>query len=327
MRDPDKTKGRLIHEMAELRQRIVELETLEAEWRRNQEKAEKQLQFLRALLDTIPSPVFYKNAEGRYTGFNKAFEDFLGLPAEEIMGKTVYDMGPKEIADKYYEKDRELLEVPGKQRYEWRVKRKDGELREVIFDKATIVDSDGNVRGLIGVISDITERMKAEEELRKLSRAVEQSPATVVITDAEGTMEYVNPKFMELTGYTAAEAIGQNPRILKSGRQPPKFYQELWKTITRGGEWHGELHNRKKNGDLYWESASISPIKNDEGMVTHFVGVKEDITERKRAEEALRESEQRYRDLYENAPNAYFSVSAIGGSILRCNSAALKLLG
>jgi len=174
---------------------------------------------------------------------------------------------------------------------------------------------------------ETNERRKTEEELRKLSRAVEQSPTSVMITDSEGTIEYVNPKFTELTGFSVEETIGQNPRILKSGEQPPKFYQELWETITHGKEWRGEFHNKKKNGDFYWEFASISPIKNEEGVITHFVGVKEDITERKRAEDSLRESEGRYRDLYENAPIAYFSISAVDGSVLRCNSAALQLLG
>jgi PAS domain S-box-containing protein len=139
-------------------------------------------------------------------------------------------------------------------------------------------------------LGSLGERKRAENTLRKLSRAVEQSPATVVITNAEGTIEYVNPKFVKLTGYTTEEAIGQNPRILKSGRQPPEFYQEMWETITRGEEWRGEFLNRKKNGDFYWESALISPIRNGEGGITHFVGVKEDITDRKLAEEALREA-------------------------------------
>lgn len=323
MKDVDKTKEQLINELAEVRQKSAELEASEEK----QKKTEEQLQSLQTLLDTIPNPVFYKDAEGKYTGCNKAFEDFIGLPAEQIIGKTVYDMGLKEIADKYYEKDRELFENPGRQCYECKVKRRDGELRGVIFEKATITDVNGEVEGLIGVISDITECERTEEELRKLSRAVEQSPATVIITDSEGTIEYVNPKFVQLTGYTIEQAIGKNPRILKTGRQPPEFYRKLWETITRGQEWRGEFHNRKKNGDFYWESASISPIRNQEGVITHFVCVKEDITERKLAEESLRQSEQRYRDLYENAPNAYFSVSARDGSVQRCNRAALELLG
>jgi PAS domain S-box-containing protein len=129
---------------------------------------------------------------------------------------------------------------------------------------------------------------EVEERVRKLSQAVEQSPSTVVITDINGKIEYVNPKFTDITGYTAEEVIGQNSRILKSGKQPPEFYKELWDAITSGEEWHVEVCNRKKNGELYWESASFSPIKNPEGVVTDFIKVAEDITERKQVEESLR---------------------------------------
>jgi PAS domain S-box-containing protein len=116
---------------------------------------------------------------------------------------------------------------------------------------------------------------------------VEQSPATVVITDTKGNIEYVNPKFTQLTGYTFKETIGKNPRILKSGKTPPEEYKQLWETINSGREWYGEFCNKKKNGELYWESASISPVRNTEGVITHFVGIKEDITKRKKMEETL----------------------------------------
>ena len=139
---------------------------------------------------------------------------------------------------------------------------------------------------------EISERKQAEEELRKLSRAVEQSPATTIITDPAGHIEYVNPRFTEVTGYTLQEVAGQTPRIFKSGQTSSETYQELWETITAGKEWQGELRNRKKDGTLYWASTSISPITDQQGTVTHFLGISEDVTQRKRAEDEAR----RHRD-------------------------------
>jgi len=162
--------------------------------------------------------------------------------------------------------------------------------------------------------------------IRMLSRAVEASPCSVVITDSKGVIEYVNTKFTELTGYSSEEAIGQNPRILKSDRVPPDTYEELWGTITTGREWRGEFLNLKKNGELYWESASISPIFNDQGAITHFVAVKEDITERKRAEKALRESEERFRNILENAPIG-MSVMSLEGRFMLVNNSLCELVG
>jgi PAS domain S-box-containing protein len=136
---------------------------------------------------------------------------------------------------------------------------------------------------------ELSARKRSETQLRKLSRAVEQSPVSIVITDRRGAIEYVNPKFCELTGFTFDEARGQNPRMLKSGEMPPESYQELWKTLIAGREWRGQFHNKKKNGQPYWESASISPIVDEAGQITHFLAVKEDITERKAAEQRLKE--------------------------------------
>ncbi len=145
----------------------------------------------------------------------------------------------------------------------------------------------GTTKGMVQVMRDVSERRKSEEQVRKLSHAVKYSPATVVITNTEGNIEYANPKFTQLTGYTNEEAIGKNPRILKSGETPPEIYKELWETITSGNEWKGEFCNKKKNGKLYWESASISPVKNAEGVITNFIAVKDDITERKYSERRL----------------------------------------
>ncbi|VAW36240.1 hypothetical protein MNBD_DELTA02-9 [hydrothermal vent metagenome] len=167
---------------------------------------------------------------------------------------------------------------------------------------------------------------RTEEDLRKLSMAVEQSPSTVVITDLNGNIEYVNPKFTELTGYSYHETIGRTPGMLNSGRHPDEFYEELWNTILAGNTWQGELQNRKKNGELYWENTTISPIINEEGETTHFIAVKEDITARKLAEQELIESELRYRTLFEELKDAVF-VRSSEGRFLDINPAGVELFG
>jgi PAS domain S-box-containing protein len=145
---------------------------------------------------------------------------------------------------------------------------------------------------LLSVSRDITEHRRAEDRLRRLSEAVEQSPASVLITDVDGIIQYVNPRFTAITGYPADEAVGRNPRILNAGVQPGAFYDRLWSTIRSGQLWSGEFCNRKKSGELYWESASISPIRDANDRITHFVGVKEDITSQKEAAEELARAKQ-----------------------------------
>jgi PAS domain S-box-containing protein len=137
------------------------------------------------------------------------------------------------------------------------------------------------------------DRKKTEDKIRQLSQAVEQSPVSIVITNTFSEIEYVNPKFIETTGYTLEETIGKNPRFLKSGHTSLVEYKELWQTIVSGKEWHGEFHNKRKDGTLFWESASISPIVNTEGKTTHFIAIKEDITDRKNVEKELVKSKER----------------------------------
>jgi two-component system, cell cycle sensor histidine kinase and response regulator CckA len=143
-----------------------------------------------------------------------------------------------------------------------------------------------------GCAEDITERKQAEASVRKLSQAVEQSPVSIVITDFFGKIEFVNTKFTQVTGYTPDEVIGRKPTILASGQTPRETYIHLWKTIRSGRVWQGEFFNRKKNGDVFLEQATIAAVKNAEGIITHFVAVKEDITERRRLEDQLRQTQK-----------------------------------
>ncbi len=157
------------------------------------------------------------------------------------------------------------------------------------------------VVGRIITARDVTDRHQADVQLRQLQRAVEQSPASVVITDIAGKIEYVNPHFTQLTGYTLEEAIGQSPSILKTGHTPRAVYADLWTNILLGREWHGEFLNRKKNGELYWEDAHIGPVLDSTGNVTHFVAVKEDVTARKQTEEELQQSRARLKAIFDAA--------------------------
>jgi len=169
------------------------------------------------------------------------------------------------------------------------------------------------MRSIRKLNEDLEKRVEERTvELRKLSQATENSPASVVVTDKDGTIEYVNPTFSEVTGYLANEAIGQNPRILKSGHHPNSFYKDLWDTILAGRTWMGEFLNHKKNGEAFWESVSISAIKNEAGEITHFVAVKQDVTDRKQAEHAIIESRAKYRDLVENANCIIFQMDTRG---------------
>ncbi|MEE9606075.1 MAG: SpoIIE family protein phosphatase [Candidatus Scalindua sp.] len=161
---------------------------------------------------------------------------------------------------------------------------------ERIRGDGTVVEVSGGPLpsgGFVSTFSDITNRRKAEESLRKLSRAVEQTAASIVITNDKGTIEYVNPAFCIRTGYKFEEAIGQNFRILESGIHNNAFYEGMWRKLTSGRLWHGEIQNKKKNGEFYWERVTISPIKDEKGMTTHYVAVKEDITKQKEMEERL----------------------------------------
>lgn len=246
--------------------------------------AESSLTLFRALIDRSSDGIAIVNPEtGFFCDVNETYCRILGYSREKLLSMRVPDVDttvkPSAWAGMVGDlRQRRAIVVDG------RLKRKDG----------TTFPAEVNIRWvelereyIVAVVRDVTERKKAERELRKLSTAVEQSPVSIMITNQAGNIEYVNPKFSEMTGYAAEEVIGKNPSLLKSGEMPPEGYKQLWKTITAGGTWHGEFHNRKKNGELYWELAAISPILDSSARITHFLGVKEDITEHKRVHEEL----------------------------------------
>lgn len=166
---------------------------------------------------------------------------------------------------------------------------KNGEQRILSANNTFAPGSDGNVTAITIIGQDVTEQRHSEEQLRKLSRAVDQSQNSIIITNSDGVIEYINPKFVEVSGYSVSEAIGKTCRILKSGETSRVEYTALWNTIKQGKQWRGMFHNKKKNGELYWEDTTITPIRNSNEEITHFLAIKEDITETLLLKEQLEE--------------------------------------
>ena len=225
--------------------------------------------------------------EDRFLYVNPAFARIFDYSQEEIVNaKAIKDLiAPESCAAVEKHVQNRIAGVEDKSHYTFRGLRKNGSRIDVEVLVSTALLN--GRRCVIGTLLDVTDQRKAEDKVRILSRAVKQSPASIVITDINGSIEYVNPKFTQLTGYSLEEVIGRNPRILNSGEKSPDEYKTLWDVIKSGSEWRGEFRNKKKNGELFWEFASISPIRDSMGEITHFVGVKEDITERKLAEHEL----------------------------------------
>lgn len=240
---------------------------------------------LESTLNAIPDVIGIQGKNHEIIRYNHAGYKFLGLTHEEVFGKKCYELvGRKQPCKICATREAYKTKKPAHvTRYEKTMQ------RWLDLRSYPVLDNDGEIVMVIEHFRDITEKVKSEQELNKIRVAMEQSPAAIIITSLDGIIEYINPKFVELTGYNRKEAIGKTPAILKSGKHNQKFYTELWETITSGKEWSGEFINKKKNGKLFWEKALISPIKDETGKVTHFVAIKENITDKKKLEQVHHE--------------------------------------
>ena len=262
--------------------------------------------------DAFSDPVFITNKEGQIIRCNRAVLDRTNTTYKEVIGQKIEQLILAGQVEKYQEG------IGNTSDFIWFHR---------IYDKTICpINLDGETENEICILHDVTSSVQTNEQLRKLSRAVEQSGSTIVISDLAGNIEYANKKFEETTGYILDEVLGKNPRILRSGYTSADEYENLWRTIVSGGEWRGEFHNRKKNGDLFWESATISPILNESGIITHFLAVKDDITARKDAVEALSASEAQMRAFFSAMTDVIIVYSSDGRYLMIAPTNQAKLI-
>ncbi|MCF8243059.1 MAG: PAS domain S-box protein [Melioribacteraceae bacterium] len=244
-----------------------------------------------------PAVMVLTNEEDKFVDVNREFLKLIGYSLDEVLGKTAKELKLFPEDDKHSSAAEDLTNIGSLNNRELDVRTKSGNIITGLFS-GEIIETKGD-RYFLTIILDITEKKKVERELIKLSQAVEQSPVSIMITNKEGNIEYVNPNFTLVTGYSYEEVINQNPRILKSGEQSEEFYNELWSTISKGENWTGIFHNKKKNGELFWESAIISPLKNEKGKIINYLAVKENITEKVEKEIELGKYREHLEELVE----------------------------
>lgn len=291
---------------------------------------ERQLEsaalFRDTLLDTIPEPIFWKDREGRYRGCNQAFAELIQRPKDAIIGRTVFDLYPRANAERFHSADEALWEAGGAQAYEAELTRPDHAKRMLQFHKTLYRDATGADAGIIAVAIDITKQQAEKQRALRLSRAVSSSGESIVITDTCGGIVDVNEAFTRVTGYSRAEAIGRNVRMLGSGQRSAEEAANLWDTVTRGEVWRGDFTNRHKDGSLYHVTATVAPIRNERDECEGYVGVQRDVTRERKHEAALRAAYEVQRTIIDTAATAIY-ITDLNNRIVSINQAFTTMTG
>lgn len=260
---------------------------------RFEKRIRKSEEKFRNIVETSTDLIWETDKTGHLTYTSPRAETILGYKPDDIAGKPVFNFTTAGDDGRDMEPLKEFMEkkVSFSNVEHFCL---DREGRTIILESSGVatINENGEFSGYRCISRDITIRRQAEKERQKLLQAVEQSPASIVITDARGAIQYVNPAFTRTTGYSAQEAVGENPRILNSGRHPDEFYKKMWETIESGSVWKGEICNKKKNGDLYWENATISQVLNEQGERSSYIAVKEDISSQKELEQRKQDVER-----------------------------------
>ena len=252
------------------------------------------------ILETAHEGVWILDRQDKTEFANQRMAEMLGLQPFALVGVHPYDFVDSEWRQQA-EKFLTSVRNGDGGAAEMKLRREDGSVLWSFVSASPVLDDQGRYNGALVLISDIGERKKAEDALRLHATALNAAANAIVITDPKGTILWVNPAFTTLTGYELEDAVGENPRILKSGEHNPGFYKELWSTILEGKAWHGEMVNRHKNGTAYSEEMTIAPVRSDNGTITHFIAIKQDVNARNHAREALRRSEELFRRLVEHS--------------------------
>ncbi|CAN5622807.1 hypothetical protein BH10ACI3_BH10ACI3_09730 [soil metagenome] len=259
----------------------------------------------RDLVENAIDIIYSHDLNGNYTSANKAAETITGYTNAEILAMNMADSMPAGQLEKAKAMIAAKLAGEDVTAYEIELLAKDGHAIQVEVN-TRIIHKDGIPIGVQGIARDITERKRAETQLRLQSTVLEAAANAMVITDPDGTIDWVNQAFTKLTGYAPSEAIGQNPRILKSGEVAADVYKTLWKTILSGQPWTGEMINRRKDGKHYIEEQIITPVMDTAGKITNFIAIKQNVTERKRGEEDLNESQRLIEGIINSIPVRVF---------------------